>query len=352
MRQLLKLSKILKELGLNKESDLAINLFKQAFVNDAYIRITPDYESVKVELMGAAGAEVVSYGHVDMMKFDGVESEFNYSDYYQVHSNIREEIKSLGYGRDLYLSAIKWATEQGSAVISGPWIGSTKSDDAIKVNESLSQTPGVSSQDVYLVSDEYEYGSYDEETDEEDYHDGSKMMIFDPNSEKGSALWAKAKPSAEKAKRDYEHYAYEDGFDIRKHTVSFEDEERTDTSYTRHYYQFAVGKLHVASGETKLPISLPTKVDWKKFEDKLSDNPQEKEDFRWRHTKTLEEIRRMTPEEYRQYYEETNPEGYAREQQEKREFDAKQKRLQEIDEIRNPEKYQDGAWPHDYPPPL
>jgi hypothetical protein len=154
-----KISKLhhwLKANGYDESNDLIriASFSKVSFINNAYIGIDDSRENmVRFFLFGDIKGEEHKFGevYVDKLDYDFI-SPFETDNFWQVHApGLDYEYIRLGYGKDLYLTAIKYVTELGGKIISGPLMGSLRTKDAASVHERLGNLPGVKSIQVSMA---------------------------------------------------------------------------------------------------------------------------------------------------------------------------------------------------------
>lgn len=144
----------LKLSGLTEETKRLEAIFKKAFINNAYIAIEDTGSSrVLFHLMGTVKDNYHKFGTVLIYEIDGANEPF--TNLWHIHApGFDYEYLKLGYGRDLYLTAIKYVTELGGFIISGPISDSTRSKLSLDLHKKLKTLPGIESNDVFIVESE------------------------------------------------------------------------------------------------------------------------------------------------------------------------------------------------------
>jgi hypothetical protein len=169
------LSEFLRESNLdiyNNKVKLLIklsSLTKVGYVNNAAIHINDSNPNrVSFHLVGEISGEQYNFskdsrGVVYISKLwpdsamapdlnESFTSSFKGKNFWQIHApGFRDGYKGLGYGTDIYLSAIKYVTELGDLIISGSFQGGSRTDDAVSIHEKLEKLSGVESREVTIA---------------------------------------------------------------------------------------------------------------------------------------------------------------------------------------------------------
>lgn len=156
MEKIYKLSKALKSLGLRKESNKALSLVKNAYINNAKILVTIAPNVIISILKGdLPSGNSVSFGRCEVVNISAfgkkikMPSEGNKS-IWEFHRNIFDkEYEGLGYMNDLLTSAIFHVQNNGGIVFNGigsQIYGSGVSEDGKnhtlnKLNKNFEKTP-------------------------------------------------------------------------------------------------------------------------------------------------------------------------------------------------------------------
>jgi GNAT superfamily N-acetyltransferase len=135
-------------------------IIKLSYINDAQIIINDEYSNfVDFELIGKIRDRYFVLGGVRILKEDLSIKDFPADSFWHIHSSIDDAYQGLGYGKDLYLAAIKYASELGGVVISGPIGISERSPLAISLNEKLKNISQIENKEILLIWD-VEEGEY------------------------------------------------------------------------------------------------------------------------------------------------------------------------------------------------
>lgn len=153
IKNLIKLNEYLDSFGY-KENDMLSIIIKKAYINDAHIVIVDGNKHCYFYLYGKIDNNYYDFGCCYVIKLRNASSD-DYPDksFWHIHSSISSTYIGLGYGKDLYLAAIKYATESNAFIISGSINTTMVSPEALSLHQRLIQIPGLFSKKVLITQE-------------------------------------------------------------------------------------------------------------------------------------------------------------------------------------------------------
>lgn len=137
----------LTRLGLKAEADKVL-LIKSAWINEAQIKLIEHEKWVEARLVGRIEGEEHTFGSAKALLEEYIKGNLE-GKLWVIHSGLERGYRGLRYGQDLYLTLIRWASESGNFIASGPYSYSP-SKDARALHQRLAALPGIQTEWLFV----------------------------------------------------------------------------------------------------------------------------------------------------------------------------------------------------------
>jgi hypothetical protein len=163
----------LTRLGLKAEADKVL-LLKLAWINEAQIKLIEHEKWVEARLVGRIEGEEHTFGSAKAYLEEDIKGSLE-GKLWVIHSGLERGYRGLRYGQDLYLTLIRWASESGNFIASGPYSYSP-SKDARALHQRLAVLPGIQTEWLFVDNDDMPSWISEEAKAEADR--GDNFLVF------------------------------------------------------------------------------------------------------------------------------------------------------------------------------